>query len=202
MYGLPANTERGKQLGKERVFAQFKVCYADQERFNADVSTMFITNWISEETVPGLKPGGKVKGIYVLTLNLKRDGCDAKNLELLAKAIPQNMVFALVFENTVRFAVRHERLHIGPLSPADEAKLELGGMDLDAAWANMVKSIGGIVVEEGRTLEEQIETNENRRKIAQQIENLTEKAYKEKQPRRKTKLLEQIKSLKEQLENI
>ena len=159
MYGLPTNTELNKQLSKERVFVQFKVNRSAQDAFNADISTMFISNHISEATVPGLKTGKTVQGIYVLTLNLKHLGCGKKNLELLAKAIPQNMIFALAFENTVQFAVYYENLYVTVPLKAVNAKLQLQGMDLDEIWENLIKSVGGIVVEGDNTLKEQIEVD-------------------------------------------
>lgn len=195
MYGLPANTELNKQLSKERVFTQFKVNRAAQDAFNADISTMFISNHISEATVPGLKTGKTVQGIYVLTLNLKHLGCGKKNLELLAKAIPQNMIFALAFENTVQFAVYYENLYVTVPLEAVNAKLQLQGTDLDEIWENLIKSVGGIIVEGDNTLKEQIEVDDARAKLQKQIDSLTEKAYKEKQPRRKTDLINQIKNL-------
>lgn len=195
MYGLPANTELSRQLSKERVFTQFKVNRSAQDAFNADISTMFISNHISEATVPGLKPGKKVLGIYVLTLNLKHPGCGKKNLELLAKAIPQNMIFALAFENTVQFAVYYENLYVTVPLEAVNAKLQLQGTDLDEIWENLIKSVGEIVVEGDNTLKEQIEVDDARAKLQKQIEALTEKAYKEKQPRRKMELIEKIKEL-------
>ena len=202
MYSLPANTELNKQLSKERVFTQFKVNRAAQEAFNADISTMFISNHISETTVPGLKTGKTVQGIYVLTLNLKHMGCGKKNLELLAKAIPQNMIFALAFENAVQFAVYYENLYVTAPLETVNAKLQLQGTGLDEVWENLIKSVGGIVIEGDNTLKEQIEVEDARAKLQKQIEALTEKAYKEKQPRRKTDLINQIKNLEQQLKII
>lgn len=200
MYGLPTNTELNKQLSKERIFVQFKVNHSAQDAFNADISTMFISNHISEATVPGLKTGKTVQGIYVLTLNLKHLGCGKKNLELLAKAIPQNMVFALAFENTVQFAVYYENLYVTVPLEAVNAKLQLQGTDLDEIWENLIKSVGGIIVEGDNTLKEQIEVDDARAKLQKQIDSLTEKAYKEKQPRRKMELIKQVKELQGKLQ--
>lgn len=201
MYGLPTNTELNKQLSKERVFVQFKVNRSAQDAFNADISTMFISNHISEATVPGLKTGKTVQGIYVLTLNLKHLGCGKKNLELLAKAIPQNMIFALAFENTVQFAVYYENLYVTDPLEAVNAKLELQGTDLDEVWEGLIKSIGNIVVEGENTLVEQIAADDAREALQKKIEDLKAKAYKEKQPRRKMELINQVKELELQLEN-
>ena len=201
MYGLPANTELSRQLSKERVFTQFKVNRTAQDAFNADISTMFISNHISEATVPGLKPGKKVLGIYVLTLNLKHPGCGKKNLELLAKAIPQNMVFALALDGTVQFAVYYENLYATKPIKAENAKLELQGTDLDEVWEGLIKSIGNIVVEGENTLVEQIAADDAREALQKKIEDLKAKAYKKKQPRRKRELINQVKELEKKLQN-
>lgn len=202
MFGLPEKTEISKQLSKERVFAKFKVNTATQETFNADIMTMFLTGRISPETVPALKPGKNVQGFYILTLNMRHEGCNRKNLELLAKAIPQKMIFALRFEETVQFAVFYENLYATEIMPVNEAKLNLDGTDLDEVWENFVKSIGGIVIEGENTLVEQIAVNEEREALVKKIEELTAKAYKEKQARRKMELIKQVKELQSQLENL
>lgn len=200
MYGLPLKTEQQQQLGKERVFAKFKVNTVDQHRFNADIATMYITNHVSEATVPALKPATSGKSIYVLTLNLKRLGCNRKNIELLAKMIPQNIVYALNFENQVQFVVYYEKLYATSLIPEDQALLKLEGYDMDEVWENLIKSIGGIEIKGENTLAEQVAIDEERLKLQNLIASTEEKAYKEKQPRRKMELMEKVKEQKLLLE--
>lgn len=202
MYGLPKATELNKQLGKERVFTKFKVNSAAQQVFNADITTMFITNHVSQETVPALAPGKSIQGIYVLTLNMRHAGCNRKNLELLAKAIPQNLIFALCFEGNVQFAVFYEKLYATTLMPVEGAKLELSGANLDEVWENLIKSIGGIVIEGDNTLAEQVEIDAARVALIKKIELTKQKAYKEKQPRRKMELIDEVKLLEKELANI
>lgn len=200
MYGLSKTTERNNQLGKERVFAKFKVNSADQQKFNADIVTMFITNYIDVATVPALKPAKDGKGIYVLTLNLRHSGCNTKNLELLAKLIPQKVIFALCTGDMVQFVISYERkLYATSLMKQDDARLNLNGSDLDELWENLVKSIGGIEVEGDNTLGEQVEIDAARDALMKKIETTRQKAFKEKQPRRKKELIDLVKEL--ELEN-
>ena len=72
----------------------------------------------------------------------------------------------------------------------------LQGLNLDVVWDNIVKSIGGIDVAEGNTLVEQIKENAEREKILKQIEVLQQRMAREKQPRRKRELFEEIQRLK------
>ena len=136
----------------------------------------------------------------MLTLNLKHPGCGKKNLELLAKAIPQNMVFALVLDGTVQFAVYYENLYATKPVKAENAKLELQGTDLDEVWEGLIKSIGNIVVEGENTLVEQIAVDDAREALQKKIKDLKAKAYKEKQPRRKMELINQVKDLEGKLQ--
>ena len=82
--------------------------------------------------------------------------------------------------------------------PADAYELELVGTTTDLVWENLVKSIGGIEVEEGNTLVEQIVIDEGREKLLKQIEALEVKSRAEKQPRRKLEMFEQLQKLKGQ----
>lgn len=202
MYGLPKATELNKQLGKERFFAKFKVNSAAQQAFNADITTMYITNHLSQETVPALAAGKSVQGIYVLTLNMRHAGCNRKNLELLAKVIPQNLIFALCYEGNVQFAVFYEKLYATTLMTMDEANLDLDGANLDEVWEHLIKSIGGIVIEGDNTLAEQVEIDEARAALIKKIESTRQKAFKEKQPRRKKELIDEVKLLEKELANI
>ena len=73
------------------------------------------------------------------------------------------------------------------------------GNDLDEVWENIIQTIGSFKVEEGNTLNEQINQNEERRKLEEKIDALQKKVYAEKQPRRKMELYEQLAELKKQL---
>ena len=80
-----------------------------------------------------------------------------------------------------------------------ECTVQLGGIDLDAAWENIVTQAGGIVVEEGNTLNEQIAADEERARLAKEIERLEKLARAEKQPKRKFELVQKIRKFKEKL---
>ena len=75
--------------------------------------------------------------------------------------------------------------------------MQLNGLDLDAAWENLITQIGGIQVEDGNTLDKQIQINAQREQIAKEIARLEKMARKEVQPKRKYELVQQITKLKE-----
>ena len=82
-------------------------------------------------------------------------------------------------------------------TPEDAVELTLLGTTTDTVWDNLVKTIGGIEVQEGNTLAEQIAIDDEREKLRKQILALEIKARQEKQPRRKLEMFEELQKLKE-----
>lgn len=197
MLGLPKSTELSQQLPKTRIFAKFDLRSSQKDRFDEDISRMAIVNVISQRTIPALPPGEKVESIYVLEVLLKKQDYDPRNIQLLSKLIPQNILFLLRYEEKVQLAIFHTKLLAGGWGP--EPEVILSGLDLDAAWECIVKMVGTIEVEEGNTLEEQIHYDEERAKLLKRIEDLEAKSRSEKQTRRRLEMFEELQELKKQL---
>lgn len=199
MYSLPQSTEIKKQLPKKAIFTKFDLKTSQKESFDSDISRIDIVGVISPETLPALTEGKEIKSLYVLAVQLKRKNYDSKNIALLTKLIPQNMILALHYENKVQFAIYHPKLISSNWQTSEDAKLSLLGLNLDSVWENIVKSIGDIEIEEGNTLTEQIASDDTKQKILSQISVLERKMANEKQPKRKREYFEQIKQLKNQI---
>ena len=198
MFGLPSSTEIKKQLPKKAIYAKFDMKPAQRDSFDADISRIDIVAMLSPRTIPALAEGEEVKEIYVLSVQLKKKDYDTKNIALLSKLIPHKMVFALHYEDEIQFAIFHTKLITSAwqLITHNSQLITLQGLSLDVVWENIVKSIGHIEVEEGKTLTEQIKATEEQAKLLAQIKTLERKMASEKQPRRKREYFEQIKKLK------
>lgn len=201
MYGLPQSTITKKQLPKKAIFAKFDLKPSQREGFDADIARIDIVAVVNPTTVPAVGDGSEVKEFYVLAVQMKRKAYDSKNIALLTKLIPRNIVFALHYDEEVQFAIYHTKLITSnwQLLTPNSSFLTIQGLDLDVVWENIVKSIGNIKVEDGNTLKEQIREDDERAKILKQIEQLEKKCRAEKQPRKKLELFEQIKKLKNQI---
>ena len=197
-FGLPHSTVVVKALPKKALYTKSGVKTSVRDHFDADVSRLVISHEISPQSVPAIA-AGEITTIYVLGVLLKRKEFDRKNIELLAKLIPQRMVFALQYEQETMLAIFNERLFFGQWQPTDATTIPLNGLNLDAVWQNLVTSIGGITIQDGNSLTEQILADEQREKLLKQIAFLENKMRTTKQPRRKLELHEQIKELKKQL---
>lgn len=196
MYGLPHTTEIRKQLPKKAIYAKFELKPAQRDGFDADVSRLDIVAVVSPTTVPAIAAGENVKEIYVLAVQLKRKEYDEKNIAMLSKLIPQNILFALQYEDDTQLAIYHTKLIKSEWKPTDDTTITLTGLNLDTVWENIIKAIGEIQVQEGKTLTEQIQDDEQRAKTLNLIAELEKKMAKETQPRKKRELFEQIKHLK------
>lgn len=186
-----------KSLPKKAIYEKFGLKSTQRDAFDADISRIDIVNVVSPSTEPGMKEGDRVKEFYVLLVTLKRQHFDEKNILLLTKLIKQNMIFALVYNDMVRFAVVHEKLFVMDWELLEEAALPLMGFDLDKVWEHLVITIGKFEVMEGVTMEEQIAIDGEKLKKIKLIKSLEKKLKVEKQPRKRYELYKRIVELKE-----
>lgn len=75
-------------------------------------------------------------------------------------------------------------------------RITITGLDLDAAWQNIICTLGDFSVESDKSLTEQIKVNEEQAKLQAQIDRLDRQMRAERQPRRKNELFKQIQKLK------
>ncbi len=196
MYGLPDTTQVKKQLPKKAIYAKFGLKPSQREGFDADVSRIDIVAVVSPTTIPAVVAGENIKEFYVLAVQLKRKDYAEKNIEMLSKLIPQNILFALQYKNQTQLAVYHTKLICSMWIPTDEMVITLSGLNLNTVWENIIKTVGEIQVEEGNTLAEQIAKDEERVRTLKLIAALEKRMAKETQPRKKRELFERIKTLK------
>lgn len=197
MLGLPQSTEVKRPLPKAQLYKRFDWKPSQRESFDGEVARLDFVNWIAPRTLPAIAEGGEVKEIFVIEVSLKSRDFDTKNIILLAKNIPQRVIYLLRFENEAMLAVYHSKLFIAPWQPIDSATVTLNGLNLDAVWEAIVSSIGQFSVAQENSLTEQIKIDDERAKIEKQIAALEKRMNTAKQPRRKRELFDKIRKLKE-----
>lgn len=195
MLGLPHSTEMNRQLPKKAIFDKFKPKAADRRRFDSEIQRLALVHEVSPATA-NIAPGENVAAFYVVLATLREAVCNTGNLVLLARLIPQNMLFILEHERKAQLAVfRAGRVVQSDWKPRDEWSITLTGLNLDAVWDNIIAQIGGVEVAEGRTLDEQLAVDAEQDKLRRRIERLEKQAWSEKQPRRKWELAEEARLL-------
>ena len=198
MLGLSKATEMSKQLPKKAVYAKFQMNTSAKEKIDADISKITIVNEITPNKV-NIPAGDEVKSIFVLLVSLKRKNFDEKTIATLSKLIPQNILFVLEYGSASKLAIYHTKIMQTDWKPTEEQRIELQGLNLDKVWENVVVAVGGVDIEQGNTLDEQIEVNEKRQKLEKEIAKLEKQARAEKQPKKKFEMVQRIHSLKGEL---
>ena len=198
MLGLPQLTETSKQLPKKAIYTKFQMNTAAKEKIDADISRITIVNEIAPNKI-NIPAGENVKSFFVLLVSLKKKEYDEKTIAALSKLIPQNILFVLEYENESRRAIYHTKVMQTSWKPTEEQKVELNGLNLDTVWENIVIAVGGVNIEKGNTLDEQIEINDKKQKLEKEIVRLEKQARAEKQPKKKFELVQAEKKLKEKL---
>lgn len=197
MLGLPQSTEVKRPLPKAQLYKRFDWKPSQRESFDGEVARLDFVNWIAPRTLPAIAEGAEVKEIFVIEVSLKNSDFDPKNIILLAKSIPQRVIYLLRFEDEAMLAVYHSKLFTTPWQSLDSASITLKGLNLDAVWQSLVSSVGQFSVEQENSLTEQIKIDDERAKIEKQIAALEKRMNTAKQPRRKRELFDKIRKLKE-----
>lgn len=198
MLGLPKATELSKQLPKNAIYAKFQMNTAEKAKIDADISRITIVNEVSADKVH-IAAGEQVKFFFVLLVALKKKDFNDKTITTISKLIPQNMLLVLECGDEAKLATYHTKLMQTEWKQKEELSIDLKGLNLDAVWENIIIQIGGITVDQGNTLDEQIAVDEQRRKIQKEIDRLTKAARNEKQPKKRFKLAQKANVLKKQL---
>ena len=198
MLGLPKTTELSKQLPKNAIYAKFQMNIAENAKIDTDISRITIVNEVSAEKVH-IVAGDQVKSFFVLLVALKKKDFDDKTIIKISKLIPQNMLLVLECGDEAKMATYHTKLMQTEWKRKEALSVELKGLNLDSVWENIIMQIGGITIDQGNTLDEQIAADEYRQKIEKEIAKLEKQARAEKQPKKKFELAQQIKRLKDEL---
>lgn len=196
MLNLPQSTEVKRPLPKAQLYKRFDWKPSQRESFDGEVSRLDFVNWIAPRTLPAISEGAEVKEIFVIEVSLKSRDFDTKNIVLLAKSIPQRVIYLLCFEDEAMLAVYHAKLFTSSWLPLDNVTLPLEGLSFDAVWQNIVAYVGSFEVAAGNSLAEQIRIDDEHARLVRQIESLERQMRSTSQPHRQRELYSEIKKLK------
>ena len=199
MLNLPEITELHKPLPKTQIYKKFQFSNSQQTKFDADISRIDIVNEVSLRTIPSIQQGKKINSIYVLSVTLKTKDYDSKNIEKISKIIPQNLVFALQYEEEIQLAVFCEKIFTTSWIHETKAKLELKGLNFDEVWENIIKQIEGGEWDSNLSLSENIKLKEKKEKLKKEIDVLKKKMKNEKQFNRQIEIKAEIRRLEEMI---
>ncbi len=198
MLGLPKATELNKQLPKKAIYAKFKMNTAEKEKIDKDISRITIVNEVSPSKI-SISAGDNVKSFFVMSVLLKHKEYSEKTITALSNLIPQNLIMVLQYESEAKLAVYRSKLLQTEWKPLNELNIHLEGLNFDKVWENIIVQIGGLHLENGNSLDMQIQKDTQKEKIKKEIERLEKQARAEKQPKKKLELVQKINKLKKEI---
>jgi hypothetical protein len=195
MLGLPSASAVDRRIPKEKFYSHAELTPKQRKVIQQQVEAVWWRHKLAESTC-NLPPGESVREIQVFEIELRQPDYDPTLLPALQKAIPYPILFALTFGESLTYAMRY-----GGKVYTAETPPSLLGRDLEEARDNFLRQLAGLP-RDGAPLAAQLEAAEHRERLNRQIAALEKKAYAERQPRRKLALAEELKHLKQQLEDL
>ena len=203
MLGLPERTQIHKILFKKIIYSKFKneMTSARRQSMDSDIARITLVNELSSTTInlPADTNETVNKPIFAVAVQLKQQDYNPDNIAMIAKLFSQRLIFILQYQDMIQLGIYQTKLITNDWRRQTEQQLTLNGLTLQQIWQNIVMQIGDIQIEDGNSLDEQIAKDNAKEKLLHKIAALENKALKEKQPRRKFALREQIKQLRESM---
>ena len=211
MLGFPQTTEFNKRIPKQKFYENIDVSPALKRVFVEQIKLIHWRNKLAETTL-NIAPGQAVTEIEVIEIKLTQPQLDEAVLRQIDKEIPYHILFVLSYGNKVQAwtgykeaaesgkkAFKVNKYYHTEWMLEDELILDIEGLNMDAVWDNFIIQVGGVELEQGNDLSEQIELDDRKVQLAKDIEKLEKQARNEKQPNKKFQLAQQVKALKKQL---
>ena len=211
MLGFPQTTEFNKRIPKQKFYENIDVSPALKRVFVEQIKLIHWRNKLAESTL-NIAPGQAVTEIEVIEIKLIQPQLDEAVLRQIDKEIPYHILFVLSYGNKVQAwtgykeaaesgkkAFKVNKYYHTEWMLEDELILDIEGLNMDAVWDNFIIQVGGVELEQGNDLAEQIELDDRKVQLSKDIEKLEKQARSEKQPNKKFQLAQQVKNLKKQL---
>lgn len=215
MLDLPVSTEFNKRIPKQKFYENIAVTPAMKKAFVEQIKIIYWRNKIATTTL-NLAAGEQVTEIEVFEVRLSAPELDESVLRQIDREIPYHILFLLEYEGKYRAVIGYKEAAAGKTAfkvdhyystdwlDEEDLPVHLEGLTLDAVYGNFVRQIAGdvLVEENGTTLKESIEQQKQREQLEKQIAALEAKIRKEKQPKKKFELVQQMKSLQKKTETL
>lgn len=203
MFALSNTTEIKKTISKKIIYEKFKnkLTPNQKSKFDKEISRITLINEISERSIHIPKTDA-VAGIFVIKVELKTKDYSESNIVLISKLIEQKLMIALKYEDQYQLCINETKLFKNQWSDEEDINLEITGTNLEEVWENLVAQVGNIDIQDGNTLQEQIEIDNEKQKLEKLIQSTEKKAQREPQSKKKLQYYQQIIEYEKQLEKL
>lgn len=206
MIEFPSLTVVEKRLPKEAFYANLSLANSIKEKFVSDIDKIWVQNSLTAKILH-LDSSAEIKEILVLRLAMKKQDCEPKILETIARQNKHQLIFLLQYEAMGMLAVYYHKLYQSPWCPIVNLHLEIRGFTLDEIWTHFLEQIA--LQHESRnsetdtlSIDERLQRQETIQKLEKQIRTLEKAARHEQQPKKRFTLYTKLQQVKKALEDM
>ena len=216
MIGLPKSTEFNRRIPKQKFYENLTVSPTLKRVFIDQIKVIYWINKIAATTI-NLAAGETVTEIELFEIRLNEQKLDESVLRQIDKEIPYHIVFLLEYDGKYQAwtaykeaaASGNNAFKVGTYYHTEwleesELPLKIEGLNIDKVYENFVRQIAGdaLQAEKTESLKESVDRDNLRKELQKQIAVLQQKIRKEKQLNKQMKLNQELKKLRNELNQI
>ena len=212
MIVFPKSTLVGKPVPKTAFYRNLEVNAKIKQRFVEDVASVTWTAKIAPSTL-NVADGKTVHEIAVFRMELKSKEVPTDVLTFIDRQMPRHTVFLLQYEEEFSLFVNYKEWHEATNAQFDVVKtfqtgwataeslsLELDARDMDTIYSSIVKQIAGTAINsEAKDIHSAVAQSKVHEALLQKIAALEAKVAKERQPKKKFELHQQLVELENKI---
>ena len=210
MIVFPKSTLVGKPVPKTAFYRNLEVNAKMKQRFVDSVESITWTAKLAPSTL-SVADGKTVHEIAVFRIELKGETVPTDVLVFIDRQMPRHTLFLLQHDDDFCLLVNYKEWHDAAntrfdivktfqtgWTSADKLSLSLDGQDMDAVYSDIVKQVAGAdITSEAKNIHTAVAQTKEQEALRQKIAALEAKIAKERQPKKKFELHQQLVKLKE-----
>ena len=210
MLNFPQSTLFGRRIPKQKFYEHLDVSPEIKRLFVDQVRLITWENKLSPDTL-NIAAGDTVQEVEVFHIKLTGDTLDHRLLTLMDKQIPYHILFLLErndgkFQLVVNYkeasqggnnAFQLKKSYETDWMAQDEFPVAYNGLDMDAVYESIVRSIAGDLLSapEAESLQEAVAQTQEKERIEKEIQKLKTQMKKEKRLAKQMELRREIQKL-------
>lgn len=210
MITFPESTLVGKTVPKAAFYKNLEVNARMKQRFVDDVASVTWVVKIAPSTL-NVTDGKTVHEIAVFRIELKGEAVPTDVLAFIDRQMPRHTLFLLQRDDDFCLLVNYKEWHDAAntrfdivktfqtsWTSADKLSLSLEGQDMEAVYSAIVKQVAGAgITSEAKDIHTAVAQTKEQEALRQKMAALEAKIAKERQPKKKFELHQQLVKLKE-----
>lgn len=215
MFDLPQSTVVNKRIPKTKFYKNLKANTKLKNKFIEQIDYILWKHKLSKYTI-NIEPTEEIQEIQIFEIYLKHKDLSKEILENIDRAIPYPILYVLIYNDEAKLLIAYKKRNkndenkfvIDSYYESDWQKVEnlslnlITGLNLQAVYENIIKSLMLVETQNNKTIEEIIEKQKLIENLKREISKLEIKINRERQFNRKVKLNIKLQKKKKELEQI